>query len=418
MVDLFDADQTVTAEGKVWSLKRPVLLVSEGCKDFEAHNLHISGQGANPTRVAAGMRVCGATGGRWLRGRCVVEDCESYGVVIGDTAAKNRGAINCESLEIKVNGRLTRQDRTSYGLVLSGNDMDLRNLKCYYAHAPLLVTEFGATTRFIGHDFFNGASFDTEGFPHRVMEYHGNSCLFSGGRWGNGSAHIWNKDVAIAPSKFGITEGTTDLPPAYFILYATKAGDDLRNFALSITNDVPWDLKSTIPWLYLEAPTAPNSWAVDAAALSDIYGYLEIIPSGKANRLQGSTSDRGAVLMTGIDGSYQFFRDRTTTQNVGIGVVGDALKLRSNDLDRWEVLNNGTLRPVDDIAKSFGGPGKRVKEVYAADVFVGAGARITSGSGSPEGVVTAGPGSLYTDSTAGALYLKTSGTGNTGWTLK
>jgi len=44
-----------------------------------------------------------------------------------------------------------------------------------------------------------------------------------------------------------------------------------------------------------------------------------------------------------------------------------------------------------------------------------------SGAGSPEGVVTAPIGSLYsntTGSTSTTLYVKTSGTGNTGWTAK
>lgn len=38
-----------------------------------------------------------------------------------------------------------------------------------------------------------------------------------------------------------------------------------------------------------------------------------------------------------------------------------------------------------------------------------------SGSGSPEGVITASVGSLYSRTDTGALYRKTSGTGNTGW---
>jgi len=45
----------------------------------------------------------------------------------------------------------------------------------------------------------------------------------------------------------------------------------------------------------------------------------------------------------------------------------------------------------------------------------------TSGAGSPEGVVTANIGSLYTRTNGGAsttLYVKESGTGNTGWTAK
>ena len=52
---------------------------------------------------------------------------------------------------------------------------------------------------------------------------------------------------------------------------------------------------------------------------------------------------------------------------------------------------------------------------YAApgDTFVG--------SGSPEGVVTAPVGAMYRRTDGGAsttLYIKTSGTGNTGWTAK
>ena len=46
---------------------------------------------------------------------------------------------------------------------------------------------------------------------------------------------------------------------------------------------------------------------------------------------------------------------------------------------------------------------------------------VTKGTGSPEGVVTATVGSLYTRTDGGAnttLYVKESGTGNTGWVAK
>lgn len=46
---------------------------------------------------------------------------------------------------------------------------------------------------------------------------------------------------------------------------------------------------------------------------------------------------------------------------------------------------------------------------------------ILRGAGSPEGAITAGVGRLYVDTGGGAsttLYVKTSGTGNTGWTAK
>lgn len=52
-------------------------------------------------------------------------------------------------------------------------------------------------------------------------------------------------------------------------------------------------------------------------------------------------------------------------------------------------------------------------------VLSGLALRFPSGTGSPEGVVEAAPGSLYqrTDGAPGTLiYRKDSGTGNTGWT--
>lgn len=47
--------------------------------------------------------------------------------------------------------------------------------------------------------------------------------------------------------------------------------------------------------------------------------------------------------------------------------------------------------------------------------------RVRFGSGSPEGVVTANVGTLYLRTNGGAgttLYVKESGTGNTGWAAK
>jgi len=43
------------------------------------------------------------------------------------------------------------------------------------------------------------------------------------------------------------------------------------------------------------------------------------------------------------------------------------------------------------------------------------GGAIAPGSGSPQGVVTASPGQVYWDSTNKQLWVKESGSGNTGW---
>ena len=48
----------------------------------------------------------------------------------------------------------------------------------------------------------------------------------------------------------------------------------------------------------------------------------------------------------------------------------------------------------------------------------GGGSGALTGVGAPEGVETASPGKLYVDATPpGAIYIKLTGTGNTGWSL-
>jgi hypothetical protein len=46
------------------------------------------------------------------------------------------------------------------------------------------------------------------------------------------------------------------------------------------------------------------------------------------------------------------------------------------------------------------------------------GALVTAGAGSPEGIISANPGSLYLRMDTGKLYVKESGTGNIGWVAK
>jgi hypothetical protein len=68
----------------------------------------------------------------------------------------------------------------------------------------------------------------------------------------------------------------------------------------------------------------------------------------------------------------------------------------------------------------------RIANAYAdlletATILLATGVTVRSGAGSPEGVVSARVGSLYLRTDGGAtttLYVKTSGTGNTGWTAK
>jgi hypothetical protein len=77
----------------------------------------------------------------------------------------------------------------------------------------------------------------------------------------------------------------------------------------------------------------------------------------------------------------------------------------------------GVLRAAVDIVASVGQKARRFLAGYFQTLFIGTGdALITSGSGSPEGVVTAPKGSLYTNTGTGVtIWYKASGAGNTGW---
>lgn len=79
---------------------------------------------------------------------------------------------------------------------------------------------------------------------------------------------------------------------------------------------------------------------------------------------------------------------------------------------------SGAKRLID---AQVGGATKFAVSNTGALSVSGTAATISSGTGSPEGAVTAVVGSLYTDTSGGAgstLYVKESGSGNTGWAAK
>jgi hypothetical protein len=80
------------------------------------------------------------------------------------------------------------------------------------------------------------------------------------------------------------------------------------------------------------------------------------------------------------------------------------------------------IRPQTDNSYNCGTSTQRWAQTFSTNFRPGAGtATWTSGTGAPEGSLTATVGSLYTRTDGGAtttLYVKESGTGNTGWVAK
>lgn len=78
------------------------------------------------------------------------------------------------------------------------------------------------------------------------------------------------------------------------------------------------------------------------------------------------------------------------------------------------------LEWFERISKENNLPSDRFSEFMNSLVRMVNQSEIAIGTGSPEGVVTASPSKLYMDdsgSSGSILYIKKTGTGNTGWVL-
>ena len=142
----------------------------------------------------------------------------------------------------------------------------------------------------------------------------------------------------------------------------------------------------------------------------------------------GTASARRSTLVGGSAAAPAVYLDtasntgwyRSSTYGIGYshnGTVGLQLFTDTGNSNKLALL------PGEVATNNLGVSSRRWKNVYADSYQLGnTGAMgIFYGSGTPEAAVTANVGSLYLNTTGGAgttLYVKQSGTGNTGWVAK
>jgi len=102
-----------------------------------------------------------------------------------------------------------------------------------------------------------------------------------------------------------------------------------------------------------------------------------------------------------------------------------AIQFGTGNTIRAQLTSGGHFAPYVNLLGDLGQATARWSQLFGFQVNLGDtstnGIIITTGVGPPEGSVTANMGSLYLNRSGGAsttLYVKTSGTGNTGWTAK
>lgn len=164
----------------------------------------------------------------------------------------------------------------------------------------------------------------------------------------------------------------------------------------------PWgeDLKDYIDAADTDTRNYVDTQVEDLLQPRDNDGNLRFI-NGDA------LSDGGAIVHEYASGAGRQYAWRVSDDDLAL-----FLATRSNEDGIENTVVEFYLLGPGDKASMF------VSEIYAPKIGLGVTRFWTSGTGSPEGVVTADVGSRYTDTAAtnGAVeWIKASGTGNTGW---
>lgn len=164
----------------------------------------------------------------------------------------------------------------------------------------------------------------------------------------------------------------------------------------------------------ITSPLAAANYSFNFAAVNPARGII------------GDIANNGASGLTGV---MQSFTQNTIANNCFGMVPGSAdmalyfnRNLAADGTLAWRWQSDGHYRPGADNSYDFGTASFRARDTFSTRLRPGAGAVIwTSGAGSPESVVSAPVGSLYTRTDGGAgttLYVKETGSGNTGWVGK
>ena len=160
---------------------------------------------------------------------------------------------------------------------------------------------------------------------------------------------------------------------------------------------------------------AAGSFAAIVGTTGTLSGILSVTDiTGSTSTTTGSGVFAGGLGVAENISTGGFYRN-TSSSTISLGAIGNEhrFQISSNILN----LNNSSNVAVCqwDLLSTF-------KFTSFGPVSVNnTGATINSGTGSPEGVVTANVGSIFMRTDGGAsttLFVKESGTGNTGWIAK
>jgi hypothetical protein len=177
----------------------------------------------------------------------------------------------------------------------------------------------------------------------------------------------------------------------------------------------------------LSDAAAANTLAQDAynglSGKLDVAGHTALsIPASTAGTLADVAASSNDTLFGRVAGAFGFF-------NVTLSMIAAAVKSAAQNVESLRQIDTATPAAIGTAAAGSSVKAAASDHVHAlmssgtADFGSAAitttgnvtGSLLKSGSGSPESSVTATVGALYRDTSSGRVYMKMSGSGNTGW---
>ena len=349
------------------------------------------------------------SGANWHRAT-ITSYTSATQVVISDPAPATSGSIEfgCGTLEIYTSGDV------------SGDSSDNKfvNLQIENHDGIGVVIDDASIIEMVPAKIHSEQSATVDRYSISAMWIHQADGFFSGS-WDAqyvGAYRLWGVDqtaafhfsdlitrTALDEVVFGIGPKNTTYDGACFVF------DNITVFGANPTagiKDIVIDQNTSTAGYYMTGCFVNRGDSSDYVLRGHLNQNVYVDDSGSAPTLSMQTTNRTYSLKPSGGAGFNRFTVRDET--------GSA--------DRLYIYSTGVVGPGADNSQDLGLTTGRWLNGFINNLRPGAGtATWTSGSGTPQGVVTAAVGSLYTRTDGGAsttLYVKESGTGNTGWVAK
>lgn len=229
-------------------------------------------------------------------------------------------------------------------------------------------------------------------------------------------------NVIVAPPNNTIQFKKTDTPQSLQVYEYSHSTTDFARISLNAQTGGPFQLAvetapaGTLRDLAILSPQNINVTAATTVTIASQAGATAISGTNGVNLTTSGTGGIGITSAQLVNIQAQTSINLTTVTShmiLTVQGVGNRIILKTQNTDRWHILDTGHLVTPTDNSYDIGQPGsQRPRNMYlAGSMQVSAGSTIFSGNGAPSAGLGVN-GDFYFNQTGGAttsIYMKRSG---------